>query len=155
MRITKKEGESATLLTTLWEEALKGGRMSLRFSALEYIQSITAGRAWQWEGEAAGHTASIVRKQTEMKTWYSLYKRTAGTKTEKNPREKRSSDGLNLGSSSRGDSKAWHYYWCYGLLTDRRLAWLPSERPNKQLKESDADIYIQPMDRSWWPSCLN
>ena len=24
------------------------------------LQSITAGRAWQWEGEAAGHTASII-----------------------------------------------------------------------------------------------
>jgi hypothetical protein len=33
------------------------------------------------------------------------------------------------------------------VLTDRSLAWLPSERPNKQLKESDADIYTQPMDR--------
>jgi hypothetical protein len=32
-----------------------------------------------------------------------------------------------------------HYYWCYGLLTDRSLAWMPSERPNKQLKESDVD----------------
>jgi hypothetical protein len=28
------------------------------------------------------------------------------------------------------------------------LSCLPPERPNKQLKESDADVYIQPMDRS-------
>jgi hypothetical protein len=34
----------------------------------------------------------------------------------------------------------------YGMLTERSLAWLPSERPYKQLKESDADTYTQPMD---------
>jgi hypothetical protein len=52
-----------------------------------------------------------------------------------------------VGSSSRGGPKAWHYYWGYGELTKRNLAWLPSEWPNKQLKESDADICTQPMDR--------
>jgi hypothetical protein len=26
---------------------------------------------------------------------------------------------------------------------------MPSKRPNKQLKESDADTYIQPMDWNW------
>jgi hypothetical protein len=31
-------------------------------------------------------------------------------------------------------------------LKSRILAWLLSERPNKQLKESDADTYTQPMD---------
>ena len=41
------------------------------------------------------------------------------------------------------------------MLTDRSLAWLPSERPNKQLKESDADIYTQPMDRSQGSLWLN
>jgi hypothetical protein len=35
---------------------------------------------------------------------------------------------------------------CYGVLIDRSLAWMPSERPNKQLKESDTDTYNQPMD---------
>ena len=34
------------------------------------------------------------------------------------------------------------------MLTDRSLAWVPSERPNKQLMESEADTYTQPMDRS-------
>ena len=29
---------------------------------------------------------------------------------------------------------------CYGVLTKRGLSWLPSEKSNKQLKESDADI---------------
>jgi hypothetical protein len=38
------------------------------------------------------------------------------------------------------------YWWA-----DRSLAWLPSERPNKQLKESYADIWTQPMDRSQTP----
>jgi len=59
----------------------------------------------------------------------------AGTKMEKGLRRRRYNDRPKLGSSSRGDSKAWHYYWCYSVLTDRSLAWLPSERPNKQLKE--------------------
>ena len=35
----------------------------------------------------------------------------------------------------------------------RGLTWLPSKRANKQLKESDADICTQPMDRSSWPLC--
>ena len=60
----------------------------------------------------------------------------------------------DLCSSSGGGPKAWHYYWCYGLLTNRGLSWLLSERPNKQLKESDADICTQPMDRSLWPCGL-
>jgi hypothetical protein len=37
-------------------------------------------------------------------------------------RERKSSDWLKLGSISRGSSKAWHYYWCYGVLTDKSLA---------------------------------
>jgi hypothetical protein len=41
------------------------------------------------------------------------------------------------------------------VLTDRGLAWLSSEGPNKQLKESDADTYTQTMDRSWGPLWLN
>ena len=32
------------------------------------------------------------------------------------------------------------------MLVDKYLAWQASERPNKQLKESDADTSIQPMD---------
>jgi hypothetical protein len=33
----------------------------------------------------------------------------------------------------------------------QKKKWLPPERPNKQLKESDADIYTQPMDKTSWP----
>jgi hypothetical protein len=66
---------------------------------------------------------------------------------EKRLRERRSSDQPKLGSIS-GNSKAWHYYWCYGVLTDRSLAWLSSERPNKQLAETEADN-LHPTNIVW------
>ena len=47
------------------------------------------------------------------------------------------------------------YYSCYGLLTDRRLAGLSSERLNKQLTEKDTDTYTQPMDWRQGPLWLN
>jgi hypothetical protein len=37
------------------------------------------------------------------------------------------------------------------VLADRSLAWLPSKMPNKQLTKSDADTYIQSLDRSLNP----
>ena len=51
----------------------------------------------------------------------------------------------NLGSNGGREvgTKAWHYYWCYAVLTDRSLAWLSSERPNKQLTETDIDTSSQ------------
>ena len=56
-------------------------------------------------------------------------------------------------SISRGGSKGWHYYWCYNVLADRNLAWLPSLRPQKQLKESDADTSNQPSQGPLWLNC--
>ena len=41
------------------------------------------------------------------------------------------------------------------MLADRNLAWLPSEKPNKRLKESDAHTSTQPMDKSPGPPWLN
>ena len=52
-----------------------------------------------------------------------------------------SSDWPKLEPISRGDSKAWHYYWCYGVLTDKSLAWLSSKRPNKQLTETSKYLH--------------
>jgi len=50
--------------------------------------------------------------------------------------------------------KTLHYYWYCGMLTDRSLAWLSSERPNKQLTETDPDSYTQAMDWSRDPCVL-
>ena len=79
-------------------------------------------------------------------------KRTAGIKIEKQLRERRSSDLPKLESSSRGCSKTWHYYWLYGVLTNRCLERLPSERPNKQLTETNADTYqsTEVLDQCGW-----
>ena len=51
----------------------------------------------------------------------------------------------NLGSIPCVDTNPPHYYWYYGVLTGRSLAWLSSERPYQQLTETDADTYSQPL----------
>jgi hypothetical protein len=61
---------------------------------------------------------------------------------EKNLRDRRSNYQHTLGYITTGDYKAWHYYGYYGMLTDRSLEWQSYEKPNKQLSETDADVYI-------------
>ena len=61
-----------------------------------------------------------------------LFEGTAGTKLEKNMRERRSMDRPKLGFRSRK--------WSHRALTlilwcDRSLAWLPSKKSNKQLSQ--------------------
>jgi hypothetical protein len=61
---------------------------------------------------------------------------------EKTLKERRSSDWPNLESISSGGYKGWHYYWCYGVLTDMRLAWLFFYMPNKKPTEIKADRHL-------------
>jgi hypothetical protein len=72
-----------------------------------------------------------------------------GQKMEKRLRERQSSYWPYLGS------KAWHYYWCYGVLTDRGLSCLSFKKSNKQLTETDTDTFTQPLDWSQGPLWLN
>jgi hypothetical protein len=71
------------------------------------------------------------------------------------PEEKKVQHRPKVGSSSIRGPKAWHYYWSYGVLTKRDLTLTYFGRSNKQLKESYADIYTKPMDRSSWCLLLN
>jgi hypothetical protein len=75
----------------------------------------------------------------------SYLKQLQGPKNRKEPGGKKVIDRHKLGSSSRGGSKARYYYCCYGVLTDRSLACLPSERPNKQLTVRSR--YLHPTNR--------
>jgi hypothetical protein len=48
-----------------------------------------------------------------------------------------SSDRPNLWSISSEGPKAWHYFWCYSVLTVGILSRLSSERPNQKTEVSD------------------
>jgi hypothetical protein len=59
---------------------------------------------------------------------------------EKGFKERQSNDWPILGSISWGDTKAWHYYRCYDVLTDGSLAWLSFDSSYQQLTETEGDI---------------
>jgi hypothetical protein len=100
---------------TLYEMSHSGAR--------ELIESTSSGRTSSGEMGLPSHSQN---SDSEL----FLSKRTAGTKMEKSLRERRSSNRPKLGSIPWAGTKPWHDYWCHGVLTDRSLAWLSSERPN-------------------------
>jgi hypothetical protein len=63
-----------------------------------------------------------------------------GEEPEKKKVQQQAQSGIQLKVRSQGLT----LYWGYGAFTKSDLSWLPSERPKKQLEESDADICIQP-----------
>ena len=74
---------------------------------------------------------------------------------EEKPEEKKVQQQSQSGIQLKGRPQGLHYYWGYGVLTKRDILLLTSERPSKQLKESNVDICTQPMDRSSCPMLLN
>ena len=104
----------------------------------------TEGKAGQWLAHLGIHlmrARGTPRPDTITELF--LSQRTTGTKMEKRLKERRSGDQSNLERISRGGSKAWHYYWYYGVFTDRSITWLSSKRANKLLIEIDVDTYTQ------------
>jgi hypothetical protein len=102
------------------------------------LEKVTSNRNTGHQVEGWGCHPTVKNSNSEL----FLSERTTGTKMEKSLMERRSSDRPKLGSSSRVAPRP---DTITGVLTERSLAWLPSERPNKQPKEPDADTYTQPI----------
>jgi hypothetical protein len=68
-----------------------------------------------------------------------LSKRTTVTKMEKKPRKRGVQWLAQIGTHLKEKLQAWHYYWSYDVLTDRRLASLSFKRPNMQLTKTELD----------------
>jgi hypothetical protein len=60
-----------------------------------------------------------------------LSKESSETKMDKGLKERRSSGMPKLRPCSKEGLKAWHYYWCYGVLTNKGLSLLPSKKAQK------------------------
>jgi hypothetical protein len=63
---------------------------------------------------------------------------------ESSQRKRKSRDRPDVGSSSKGGLKAWHYYWGYGALTERDLALLHYGRPSgRQVTENKLSVHFE------------
>jgi hypothetical protein len=61
------------------------------------------------------------------------------------PKKKKVSNRSKVGSRSKGSSKAWHYYWGYGVLTKRGLI-MTALRKSQQAAEWIRGSYLHPVN---------
>jgi hypothetical protein len=101
----------------------------------ELVES-TSSRKTGHQVEGSGCHSLVKNSDPEL----FLSERTVGTKMEKSPRKESSSDRPKLGLGRSRGLTLLVMLWC---AHKRGISLLPSKRPNKQLKESDADIYTQ------------
>jgi hypothetical protein len=96
----------------------------------------------QVEGQRYQCTVKISDPELFLSKW------NAGIRLEKILKEGLPRDWPNLGfiSWTRGNTKAWHSYWWYDVLTNRNQAWLSSEKNYQQLTETEADPSTWPLD---------
>jgi hypothetical protein len=117
----------------------------------ELVESISSRKTGGHQVEAWGCHPTV--KYSDLDLF--LSERTTCTKHGEESEGKEVQWQAQIGIQFKGRLQGLTLWLCYGELTDRSLAWLSSERPNKLLKASDVGTYTWPMDRSQGPLWLN